>query len=73
MKCFCDHCNEMVEYDVKNIAESYPVYGEQIEIPATVAVCKKCGAILFNEELDSKNLLLAQNEYRRKHKLLTAK
>lgn len=73
MKCFCEHCNEMADYDVKNITETYPVYGEQIEIQAAVAVCKKCGSVIFNEELDSKSLFLAQNEYRKKHKLLTAK
>lgn len=72
MKCYCEKCNQMSDYDVKSIAESYPVYGEQIAISASVAVCKTCGSILFNEELDNTNLLLAQNEYRKKHKLLTA-
>ena len=73
MKCFCEHCNGMSECDEKNITESYPVYGEQIEIQASVAVCKVCGSVLFNEELDSNNLLLAYDTYRKKHKLLTAK
>ena len=71
MKCYCEKCNAMSDYDVKSINESYPVYGEQITIAASVAVCKACGSVLFNEELDSANLLLAQNEYRKKHKLLT--
>lgn len=63
----------MADYEIKSIAESYPVYGEQVEILASVAVCKKCGSELFNEELDSANLIFAQNEYRKKHKLLTVK
>ena len=73
MKCFCEHCNVMADYDEKTISETFPVYGEQVEIQATVAVCKTCGAVLFNEELDSKNLLMAQNLYRQRHKLLTAR
>ena len=73
MKCFCEHCNIMVDYDIKTLCESYPVYGESIEIQASVAVCKECGSVLFNEELDSANLLMAYNAYRKKHKLLTAK
>ena len=73
MKCFCEHCNVMADYDEKTISETFPVYGEQVEIQATVAVCKTCGTVLFNEELDSKNLLMAQNLYRQRHKLLTAR
>ncbi|MBR5964542.1 MAG: DUF4065 domain-containing protein [Treponema sp.] len=73
MKCFCEKCNSMTDYDVKTVDESYPVYGEQITIKASVAVCKTCGSIIFNEELDSANLLLAYDAYRNKHKLLTAK
>jgi putative zinc finger/helix-turn-helix YgiT family protein len=63
----------MADYDVVKKTELFPVYGEQVEIQASVAVCKNCGTELFNEELDSKNLLMAQNLYRKKHKLLTAK
>ncbi len=73
MKCFCEHCNVMADYDEKTISETFPVYGEQVEIQATVAVCRTCGTVLFNEELDSKNLLMAQNLYRQRHKLLTAR
>ena len=72
MKCYCEQCNSMSDYDIKSQIESFPVYGEEIEIKSNVAVCKSCGTVLFNEELDSKNLLLAQNEYRKKHKLLTS-
>lgn len=73
MACFCEHCNSMTDFDVKTRKESYPVYGEQIEVDASVAVCKKCGSDVFNEELDSSNLILAQDKYRKNHKLLTAK
>lgn len=72
MKCFCEHCNKMVDYDTKSVVESFPVYGEQIQIQSSIAVCKECGSEIFNEQLDSNNLLMAQNEYRKKHKLLTA-
>lgn len=71
MKCYCENCNVMADYTVQTVSESFPVYGEQVKIQASVAVCKTCGAILFNEELDSKNLLMAQALYRKKHKLLT--
>ena len=72
MKCFCEHCNQMTEYEITTISETYPVYGENIDIKASVAVCMNCKSIVFNEELDSKNLIIAQNIYRNKHKLLTA-
>ena len=72
MKCFCERCNMMVDYDTRSVVESFPVYGEQIQIQSSIAVCKNCGSEIFNEQLDSNNLLVAQNEYRKKHKLLTA-
>lgn len=71
VKCFCEHCNAMAEYEIRTVPESYPVYGEQTEVLASVAVCKNCGNVIFNEELDSANLLLACDAYRRKHKLLS--
>ena len=43
---------------------------EDIEVNAQIMVCADCGEELFNEELDSKTLICAYNEYRRKHKLL---
>ena len=70
MKCYCEKCNVMADYTVQTVSESFPVYGEQVKIQASVAVCKTCGAIIFNEELDSKNLLMAQALYRKKHKLI---
>lgn len=73
MACFCEHCDAMKEFDVKTHKESYHVYGELIEIDAEVAVCKTCGSVIFNEELDTSNIIRAQNKYRTKHKLLTAK
>ena len=72
MKCYCEQCNSMSDFEIKPQTEIFPVYGEHIEIQANVAVCKTCGSVIFNEELDSKNILIAQNEYRKKHKLLTA-
>ena len=26
MKCFCERCNMMVDYDTRSVVESFPVY-----------------------------------------------
>lgn len=68
---FCDHCNILSEYDIKQVRETFPVKGEDIEIESNVAFCKKCDTELFCPELDDENLQRAYDVYRQKHNLLS--
>ena len=67
MKSFCRHRNS----EQKTMMEVYKVKGEKIEILATVRQCKECGEILFDPELDDKNIRAAYTVYKDKHGLLT--
>ena len=67
---YCDACNREVKTRIVSRREVYNVCGEQIEVDAQVMVCAECGEDIFCEKLDSETLLLAYNEYRRRHKLL---
>lgn len=67
---YCPNCNAETDTTVRVVQETYPVKGENITINATVRFCNICGCDIWDEELDSKNLLLAYEEYRRKHNLM---
>ncbi len=70
MMDYCEACARDVETKIITRKETFTVCGEDIEIDAKVMVCAECGEELFNEELDSATLIIAYNEYRRRHKLL---
>lgn len=67
---YCDACGKEVATKIITRQEKLNVCGEEIIIDTQILVCAECGEELFCEELDSKTLVNAYNEYRRKHKLL---
>lgn len=67
----CPNCEDYVRGLPSREMEVYRVRGEPIEIEAEVFVCPKCGAKVFDEERDSRNLELAYDEYRRRHAILS--
>ena len=70
MRKYCEDCGREVETKVITKRESYDVCGESIEVDAQILVCAECGEEFYCEELDNATLMLAYNEYRRRHKLL---
>ena len=62
--------NQLLITKIITKKESYNICGETIEVGAQVLVCVDCGEEFFCEELDNETLVVAYNEYRRKHKLL---
>ncbi len=67
---FCPTCNSIVDSIVEVVQETYPVKGEDITIDAHVRFCACCHTDIWDDELDSQNLLDAYAVYRRKHGLL---
>ena len=67
----CPSCEDYVKASRRQEMETYNVKGEPIEIEAEVVVCPKCEMKIFDEERDSRNLELAYDKYRRKHRLLS--
>ncbi len=70
MRKYCEECGREAETKVITKKESYDVCGESIEVDTRVLVCADCGEEFYCEELDNATLVLAYNEYRRRHKLL---
>lgn len=67
---YCPYCDAEVKSEIRTVQERYPVKGEDIEISAQVRFCKNCGKDIWDESLDSQNLLNAFELYRRQHHLL---
>lgn len=70
MRKYCEECGKEVETKIVIKKEAYDVCGEAVEVAAQVLVCVECGEEFFCEKLDNAALVLAYNEYRRRHKLL---
>ncbi|MDZ5474181.1 DUF4065 domain-containing protein [Bacillus sp. 31A1R] len=70
MGLFCHQCNCEQDYITVNKTLIYPVRGENIELPGTVAECTSCGFELFHPEYDVSNQNQAFNQYRSLHGLL---
>lgn len=72
-KHYCSECNRMVEEEqteVKEIQETYEIKKEMITYTSKVRICKSCGEIVSDDELEDENLTTGYNEYRKKHNLL---
>ncbi len=70
MKKYCEVCGREVDTKIIRQKEEYEVCGEKIEVDAQVLVCAVCGEEFYCEELDGETLLLAYDQYRKRHKLL---
>ena len=68
---YCPYCNKDTDTTVREIQETYPVKGEDITVNAHVRVCNCCKNDIWDTELDTKNLMDAYDEYRKRHQLLS--
>jgi hypothetical protein len=60
----CPVCWREVDTVVReNVPETYIVKGVECKINATIRYCKSCGTDLFDETLDSENLVKIQEAY----------
>ena len=68
---YCDKCLKNIDFVVREIEETFPVRGVDVNITSTVATCNICGNTVFNEELDSQNLERAYDKYRKEKSVLS--
>lgn len=69
----CSNCKLEKQSRVKEIKETYPVRGEDIEVDALVRYCESCKEEIFDEELDTWNINQAFEKYRALHDFLSPK
>jgi putative zinc finger/helix-turn-helix YgiT family protein len=70
-KFVCETCGPVGGTRIETREESYPVNGEDTVVSARIRVCCQCGQVLFDRNLDSKNLQAAYDLYRQRHNIIS--
>ena len=68
---YCEACQCDQPTKVISKKETFNVKGESFEVMSNVLICSECSEELFDEELDTRNLERAFNEYRKKYNLMS--
>ena len=70
-KGFCEKCNNMVEYEIKEIAEKVEIKGREYGYNRLIGYCKNCGEEISSNELNDENLIRIDKTYRSKENIIT--
>lgn len=72
-KGFCEKCNELVEYTVKEIDDNVTIKGKEYAFKRLIGYCKKCGEEISSNEINDENLNRIDVAYRTKENIITTK
>ncbi len=72
-KGFCEKCNELVEYTVKEIDDNVMIKGKEYAFKRLIGYCKKCGEEISSNEINDENLNRIDISYRTKENIITTK
>jgi len=67
---FCPTCVKDADVRIEDRRETLTVRGEEVDVPAQVAVCETCGEDVWSDELEDKTLARAFAEFRQRRGLL---
>ena len=70
-KGFCEKCNNLVEYEVKEIDEIIEIKGKEYKYKRLVGYCKNCGEEISSNEINDENLERIDRVYRNEEKIIT--
>lgn len=63
-KGFCEKCNNMVEYEIKEIAEKVEIKGREYSYNRLIGYCKNCREEISSNELNDENLIRIDKAYK---------
>ena len=66
---FCHHCRDFVDVIVRQKTEVYKICEEPITVTSNVCYCTSCGDAVWDNILDSDNLLRVYDEFMKRHNL----
>lgn len=70
-KGFCEECNSLVEYEVKEINDSIEIKGKEYNYKRLIGYCKKCGEEISSNEINDENLNRINKVYRNEENIIT--
>ncbi len=70
-KGFCENCNQLVEYEIKEINEIIEIKGKEYKYKRLVGYCQNCGEEISSNEITDENLERIDKVYRHEEKIIT--
>ncbi len=70
-KGFCEKCNKLVEYEIKEINDKVEIKGKNYNYKRLIGYCKNCGEEISSNELNDENLIRIDKAYRNEEKIIT--
>ena len=69
-KGFCEKCNNLVEYEIKEIDEKIEIKGKKYNYKRLIGYCKNCGEEISSNEINDENLIRIDNAYRNEENII---
>ena len=70
-KGFCEECNNLVEYEVKEINDNIEIKGKKYNYKRLIGYCKKCKEEISSNEINDENLNRINKVYRNEENIIT--
>lgn len=70
-KGFCEECNNLVEYEIKDIDDLIEIKGKKYKYKRLVGYCKNCGEEISSNEINDENLDRIDKVYRNEENIIT--
>lgn len=70
-KGFCEKCNNLVEYEIKEINDKVEIKGKKYNYTRLIGYCKNCGEEISSNEINDKNLIRIDKVYRNEENIIT--
>lgn len=70
-KGFCEKCNSLVEYEIKEINDSIKIKGKEYIYKRLIGYCKNCGEEISSNEINDENLNRIDKVYRNEEHIIT--
>lgn len=69
-KGFCEKCNNLVEYEIKEVDEKIEIKGKEYNYKRLIGYCKNCGEEISSNEINDENLIRIDNAYRNEENII---
>lgn len=69
-KGFCEECNNLVDYEIKEIDEKIEIKGKEYNYKRLIGYCKKCGEEISSNEITDENLKRIDKVYRNEENII---
>ena len=69
-KGFCENCNKLVEYKIKEINDSYKIRGKKYNYKEVKGYCKNCNQEVSDSKITDENLNRIDNAYRTEENII---